>query len=131
MLLGAVGETDEGLLEFAKGCPNLQKLEMRGCSFFSEHALAVAATQLTSLRYLWVQGYGASPTGRDLLAMARPFWNIELIPSRRVVVNNNMDGPVVSVHHPAHILAYYSLAGQRSDFPDTVVPLDPATFVEP
>ncbi|XP_004503230.1 coronatine-insensitive protein 1 [Cicer arietinum] len=129
MLLGYVGETDAGLLEFAKGCPSLQKLEMRGCSFFSEHALAVAATQLTSLRYLWVQGYGASPSGRDLLAMARPFWNIELIPSRQVAISNNMGEPLVVVEHPAHILAYYSLAGQRSDFPDTVVPLNPATYV--
>ena len=129
MLLGYVGESDAGLLEFAKGCPSLQKLEMRGCLFFSERALAVAATQLTSLRYLWVQGYGVSPSGRDLLAMARPFWNIELIPSRKVAMNTNSDETVV-VEHPAHILAYYSLAGQRSDFPDTVVPLDTATCVD-
>ncbi|XP_061356701.1 coronatine-insensitive protein 1-like isoform X2 [Gastrolobium bilobum] len=129
MLLGYVGESDAGLLEFSRGCPSLQKLEMRGCSFFSEYALAVAATQLTSLRYLWVQGYGASPSGRDLLAMVRPFWNIELIPSRRVAINNDPEEPVI-VEHPAHILAYYSLAGQRSDFPDTVVPLDPATYVD-
>ncbi|KAL2333333.1 hypothetical protein Fmac_014546 [Flemingia macrophylla] len=128
MLLGYVGESDAGLLEFSKGCPSLQKLEMRGCSFFSERALAVAATQLTSLRYLWVQGYGATPSGRDLLAMARPFWNIELIPSRKVAVNNSTD-EIVVVEHSAHILAYYSLAGQRSDFPDTVVPLDTATSV--
>lgn len=126
MLLGYVGESDAGLLEFSNGCPNLQKLEMRGCSFFSERALAVAATRLTSLRYLWVQGYGASSSGHDLLAMARPFWNIELIPSRKVP--NHQDETVV-VEHPAHILAYYSLAGQRSDFPDTVVPLEAATRV--
>ncbi|XP_019439407.1 PREDICTED: coronatine-insensitive protein 1-like [Lupinus angustifolius] len=130
MLLGFVGESDAGLLEFSRGCPNLQKLEMRGCSFFSERALAVAVTQLTSLRYFWVQGYGASRyAGRDLLAMARPFWNIELIPSRHVTVNNNPDEPV-TVEHPAHILAYYSLVGQRSDFPASVIPLDPATYVD-
>ncbi|MED6173005.1 Coronatine-insensitive protein [Stylosanthes scabra] len=123
MLLGYVGQSDAGLLEFSKGCPNLQKLEMRGCSFFSERALAVAAMRLASLRYLWVQGYGASSSGRDLLAMARPFWNIELIPSRHVAVNNNPEMPVV-IEHPAHILAYYSLAGQRDDFPDSVVPLE-------
>ncbi|XLR17654.1 hypothetical protein S83_010767 [Arachis hypogaea] len=29
-----------------RGCPNLQKLEMRGCSFFSERALAIAANRL-------------------------------------------------------------------------------------
>ncbi|KAE8669315.1 Coronatine-insensitive protein 1 [Hibiscus syriacus] len=75
MLLGYVGGSDTGLLEFSKGCPSLQKLEMRGCCF-SERALAHAALQLPSLRYLWVQGYKASSqSGRDLLAMARPFWN--------------------------------------------------------
>lgn len=127
MLLGYVGESDAGLLEFSRGCPSLQKLEMRGCCF-SERALAVAAMQLTSLRYLWVQGYRASETGRDLLVMARPFWNIELIPSRGVTINAP-DREPVSIEHPAHILAYYSLAGPRTDFPSTVTPLDPASFL--
>jgi coronatine-insensitive protein 1 len=122
MLLGCVGESDAGLLEFSKGCPSLQKLEMRDCCF-TEHALAIAVMQLTSLRYLWTQGYTASATGRDLLAMVRPFWNIELIPRRLVTVTNN-GGEPVQVDDPAHILAYYSLVGPRSDFPDTVVPLD-------
>ncbi|KAM5556613.1 coronatine-insensitive protein 1-like [Rosa sericea] len=127
MLLGYVGESDAGLLEFSKGCPSLQKLEMRGCCF-SERALAVAVMQLTALRYLWVQGYRGSPTGHDLLAMARPYWNIELIPPRRVeVVDQN--GEAVVVEHPAHILAYYSLAGPRTDFPDTVIPLDPQSLI--
>ncbi|CAN4095784.1 unnamed protein product [Withania somnifera] len=124
MLLGYVGESDHGLLEFSKGCPSLQKLEVRGCCF-SERALALAAMQLKSLRYLWVQGYRASSAGRDLLAMARPFWNIELIPARRVTANGGNNGEAVVTEHPAHILAYYSLAGQRADFPDTVRPLDP------
>jgi coronatine-insensitive protein 1 len=117
MLLGSVGESDAGLLEFSRGCPRLQKLEIRAC-VFSEQALAIAVLQLSYLRYLWVHGYGESD-GRDLLAMVRPFWNIELIPSRRVVVDS------VEIDHPAHILAYYSLAGQRTDFPDTVIPLNP------
>ncbi|XP_042044125.1 coronatine-insensitive protein 1-like [Salvia splendens] len=123
MLLGYVGQSDEGLLEFSKGCPSLQKLEMRGCCF-SERALAMAALQLASLRYLWVQGYRASANGRDLVAMVRPNWNIELIPSRQVVVQETEGGPVVA-DHPAHILAYWSLAGPRTDFPSTVRPLPP------
>ncbi|XP_075668764.1 coronatine-insensitive protein 1 [Castanea sativa] len=127
MLLGSVGETDAGLLEFAKGCPSLQKLEMRGC-IFSERALADAVLQLTSLRYLWVQGYRASSNGSDLMAMARPFWNIELIPARRGSIPNAL-GETVIVEHPAHILAYYSLAGPRTDFPNTVIPLDAEAFV--
>lgn len=127
MLLGCVGETDSGLIEFSKGCPSLQKLEMRGCSF-SEHALAIAVKQLTSLRYLWVQGYRASQNSRDLLAMVRPFWNIELIPSRLVHEIDQAGQPVV-LEQPAHILAYYSLAGQRTDFPETVCPLDPESLL--
>lgn len=129
MLLGYVGESDAGLLEFSRGCPSLRKLEMRGCCF-SEHALAAAVMHLTSLRYLWVQGYRASANapGRDLLAMVRPYWNIELIPSRRVTVPAPIGEAVVE--NPAHILAYYSLAGQRTDFPATVVPLDPEAVPE-
>jgi coronatine-insensitive protein 1 len=60
--------------------------------------------------------------------MVRPFWNIELIPSRRVATVNNAGEDIVS-ENPAHILAYYSLAGPRTDFPDTVIPLDPARVV--
>ncbi|KAL6977443.1 Coronatine-insensitive protein 1 [Sarracenia purpurea var. burkii] len=125
MLLGWVGESDAGLLEFSRGCPCLQKLEIRCCRF-SEIALATAVLQLTSLRYLWVQGYKASATGQDLLAMARPFWNIELIKKRVVVAGPG--GEAVVEEDPAHILAYYSLAGQRTDFPDTVTPLEAAVL---
>ncbi|XP_061986141.1 coronatine-insensitive protein 1 [Populus nigra] len=128
MILGSVGESDEGLLAFSRGCPSLQKLEMRACCF-SESALARAALQLTSLRYLWVHGYRETSTGhRDLLTMVRPFWNIELIPSRKVESVNEAGESIVS-ENPAHILAYYSLAGPRTDFPDTVRPLDPANIV--
>lgn len=119
MLLGYVGETDDGLLELSNGCPALQKLEVRGC-FFSERALAMASLRMKSLRYLWVQGFRPSQTGHDLLLMARPFWNIEVIPARRVTSAEN-DGEVVVADHPAHILAYYSLAGRRTDFPGTVI----------
>ncbi|KAL6980652.1 Coronatine-insensitive protein [Sarracenia purpurea var. burkii] len=127
MLLSSVGESDAGLLEFSRGCPRLQKLEIGDCSF-SERALAMAALQLTSLRYMWVQGYRASSTALDLFAMARPFWNIELIPARRVVVSDPLEEAVI-VENPAHILAYCSLAGQRTDFPDTVIPLDAAAVL--
>ncbi|KAJ4903935.1 Coronatine-insensitive protein 1 [Raphanus sativus] len=118
MLLGYLGETDEGLMEFSRGCPKLQKLEMRGCCF-SERAIAAAVMELTSLRYLWVQGYGATATGEDLRVMSRPCWNIELIQARRVPEVNEM-GVVSEVEHPGHILAYYSLAGHRTDYPPTV-----------
>ncbi|XP_071705655.1 coronatine-insensitive protein 1-like [Rutidosis leptorrhynchoides] len=119
MLLGYLGESDTGLLGFSRGCPSLQKLEVRGCCF-SENALAMAVLQLRSLRYLWVQGYRGSKSGFDLFAMVRPFWNIEIIPPRKV--NNGGEGR--EMEHPAHILAYYSLAGPRSDFPPSVFPLE-------
>ena len=116
MLLGNAGSSDDGLLALARGCPSLQKLELRSCCF-SERAIAVAALQLKSLRYLWVQGYRASPTGTDLVAMARPFWNIEFIAP-------NQGEP--SSEGQAQILAYYSLAGARTDCPQSVIPLYPS-----
>ncbi|PWA74709.1 hypothetical protein CTI12_AA250010 [Artemisia annua] len=125
MLLGYLGQSDEGLIGFSQGCPNLQKLEVRGCCF-SEQALAVAVLHLRSLRYLWVQGYrGSSNYGFDLLPMVRPFWNIEIIPSRRVLLGEDRE-----VEHPAHILAYYSLAGPRTDFPPSVIPLNAVMVLE-
>jgi coronatine-insensitive protein 1 len=51
-----------------------------------------------------------------------------LIPSRKVESVNEAGENIVS-ENPAHILAYYSLAGPRTDFPDTVRPLDPANIV--
>lgn len=128
MLLGYVGGSDEGLLEFSKGCPRLQKLEVRGCCF-SERALSLATLQLKSLRYLWVQGYQASQNGRDLLTMVRPNWNIELIPARQSYVHE-LDGGQVIVEDHAHVLAYYSLAGERTDFPATVKPFDTTALLE-
>ncbi|XP_058114718.1 coronatine-insensitive protein homolog 1b-like [Magnolia sinica] len=116
MVLGSVGDSDAGLLELSKGCPKLQKLEMRSC-WFSERALALAVMQLKSLKYIWVQGYKASKTGSDLLGMNRPYWNIEFIPSGQW-------GRIAE--QPAQILAYYSLAGPRTDYPETVVSLYPS-----
>ncbi|CAM8886621.1 hypothetical protein QQ045_024992 [Rhodiola kirilowii] len=130
MLLGHVGETDAGLLEYSRGCPSLQKLEMRGCCF-SEQAIAFAVTQLKSLRFIWVQGYTASIDGRDLFYMQRPYWNIELIPARRITLDPNeeelLDGNPVAMH-PAQILAYYSLIGPRTDYPESVIPLLPQSL---
>ncbi|CAL9134898.1 unnamed protein product [Musa textilis] len=123
ILMGNVGESDRGMQLFSQGCPRLQKLELRSCCF-SERALAMAALQLPSLRYLWVQGYVASPTGRDLLAMARDFWNIEFIPPRQDA--NGIEDRRGNIESQAQILAYYSLAGKRTDCPQSVIPLYPA-----
>ncbi|KAH9614926.1 hypothetical protein KSS87_001892 [Heliosperma pusillum] len=119
LLLGFVGETDAGLLELSKGCRSLRKLEIRACCF-TERALAIAATQFVSLRYMWVQGYRASHMGIvDLLQMVRPYWNIELIPGGQYDANGDIGAQSI----PSHIIAYYSLAGQRKDHPETVYPL--------
>lgn len=124
MLLGCVGETDAGLLQFARGCRNLQKLELRGCRF-SERALAYSILELVSLRYVWVEGYNASPDGRDLVPMFRPFWNVEFIPPRQEILDGDNGEQDISMH-PAQILSYYSLSGRRTDCPETVIPLFPA-----
>jgi coronatine-insensitive protein 1 len=125
MLLGNVGESDNGLIHFAMGCTNLRKLELRSCCF-SERALALAVLQMPSLRYIWVQGYRSSQTGQDLLLMARPFWNIEFVPhSPQSSYQLTADG-LPCVDSQAQVLAYYSLAGRRSDCPQWLVPLHPA-----
>ncbi|MFS8008387.1 putative leucine-rich repeat domain superfamily [Helianthus anomalus] len=82
----------------------------------------MAVLQLRSLRYLWVQGYRESKIGFDLLTMALRFWNIEIIPPRKVNC-----GDCREMEHPTHILVYYSLAGPRTDFPPSVIPLDSIT----
>jgi coronatine-insensitive protein 1 len=123
MLLGNVGESDNGLIHFAMGCTNLRKLELRSCCF-SERALALAVLQMPSLRYIWVQGYRSSQTGQDLLLMARPFWNIEFVPPS-LQYQLTADG-LPCVDSQAQVLAYYSLAGRRSDCPQWLVPLHPA-----
>jgi len=125
MLLGNVGETDDGLFSFALGCVNLRKLELRSCCF-SERALALAILRMPSLRYVWVQGYKASQTGRDLMLMARPFWNIEFTPPNSENAGRLMEDGEPCVDSHAQILAYHSLAGKRLDCPQSVVPLYPA-----
>lgn len=125
MLLGNVGESDHGLIRFAIGCTNLRKLELRSCCF-SEQALSLAVLHMPSLRYIWVQGYKASPAGLELLLMARPFWNIEFTPpSPEGLFRMTLEGEPC-VDKQAQVLAYYSLAGQRQDCPDWVTPLHPA-----
>lgn len=129
MLLGFAGETDQGLHKFSRGCPKLERLEIRGC-FFSEAALASAVLSLKSLKYIWVQGYKATDTGANLLAMARPYWNIEFSPGlqlSKALISEDMEGEE-SQGQAAQILAYYSLAGRRTDHPQSVIPLAPSVL---
>jgi coronatine-insensitive protein 1 len=125
MLLGFVGECDQGLLELSKGCSKLERLEMRGCCF-TESAIAAAVLNLKSLKYIWVQGYKGTATGEKLLAMSRLFWNIEFTPPL-IVTRDELDDmeKELSRLKPAQILAYYSLAGRRTDNPESVILLSP------
>lgn len=144
LFLGYIGEVNDGLVELSKGCPKLKKFEMRGC-YLSEDAVTEFVMNATSLRYLWVQGHRLTATdsdsdsdsddsdsfehgfdvfggGGDIWAMTRPFWNMELIECE---VDAEFE-PVGSFPmQPFSLLAYYSLAGQRTDFPDSVTPLHP------
>lgn len=122
MLLGNVGESDVGLMRFAMGCKKLEKLEVRSCCF-SEHALALAILQLPSLRYVWVQGYKASLNGEGLRGMSRRCWNIEFIPPGIDICGEAGEEGRVALVTQAQVLAYYSLAGHRTDHPEYVVPL--------
>jgi len=124
LLLGNVEVTDEGLLQLSNGCPVLQKLEIRSCKLLSEHALAQAATRFAaetgSLRYMWVQDYRDSSSGRHLLSM-RPQdrWNVELIPSF-ITVGENQQGQLIPVDQAAQFLLYRSFAGRRADCPKNI-----------
>ncbi|KAL8140340.1 hypothetical protein V2J09_006361 [Rumex salicifolius] len=121
MLLGNLGESDQGLFAISEGCQSLQKLELRGCQF-SERALAQAAQRMSSLKYMWVQGHIAK-NGEELHEMARDNWYVEIIPSRQEIIN--VDGQELVQEHAEQVFAYYSLIGQRTDHPEdgSVVPL--------
>ncbi|GJX30555.1 coronatine-insensitive protein 1-like protein [Tanacetum coccineum] len=115
MNLGFCRDSDAGLLELSKWCLKLQKLEIRGCAF-SQQALATFVLNVTSLRYLWVHDYQAFKNGHDIFAMVRPFWKMELIKYK---------SNVAAQQQPPSLLAYYSVAEQRKDIPDSVIPLYP------
>ncbi|KAL2645390.1 hypothetical protein R1flu_012977 [Riccia fluitans] len=92
ILLGCAGESDIGLLNLADGCQSLERLEMRDCPV-TESGLAAAAVRMRrSLKFLWVQGYQVTGAGGRVLAMARPYWNVEICPG--------------SAQLPGQILAY-------------------------
>jgi len=104
MLLGSAGDSDEGLYKLSQGCPCLKKLEMVDC-IFSESALKNALNNMETIRYLFILEYDELVRDGSLVR-DDPRWNIEII----------------RPENPApHILAYYSLDGQRADLTDSVV----------
>lgn len=110
ILLGCSGDSDQGLLDLAYGCQNLKRFELRGCPF-SDYALAQAMTVMKRMKYLWVQGLGATEILGKYLVGVDPCLHVEWIPSEK------------------QILAYYSLASPRTDTPPTVEILLPPQFL--
>ena len=69
---------------------------------------------------MFIQGYSATPTGVNILAVEHPFWNIEFTPARQDAVDEFFeDSEAEFAGKPAQILAYYSLARRRIDHPDS------------
>eukprot|EP00250_Pteridium_aquilinum_P009795 c18942_g1_i1 orf=439-2226(+) len=129
VLLGLVGQSDEGFSWLADGCPRLERLEMRDC-VFTEDGIAKSVLKMSTLKYVWVQGYRATAHGQDLLAMRdKPLWNIEFIPEQMCTrkepegLGFDENGDYSVWTKPAQFLAYNSLAGTRRDCPATVLQL--------
>lgn len=108
ILLGCSGDSDQGFANLAYGCQNLKRLELRGCPF-SDYALATAMLNMRSLKYLWVQGIGATEVLGQVLVTADSFIRVEWMPTTK------------------QLLAYYSLTSPRTDTPSTVEVLSPGT----
>ncbi|PWA50556.1 hypothetical protein CTI12_AA470150 [Artemisia annua] len=69
--LGYIGESDAGLVQLSKGCPNLRKLEIQICPL-SKQALSSLMFNVTSLRYIWVH----NGQGNTYAAMTRPTFDL-------------------------------------------------------
>lgn len=106
LLLGCTGESDIGLANMAYKAQRMQRLEIRDCPF-GEAGLAAAVVAMSQLKFLWVQGYRAVEAGQHLLALSRPYLNIEV--------------SVASGAQPGQLIAYYGTVGARGDSPKDFV----------
>nr|GEW54203.1 reverse transcriptase domain-containing protein [Tanacetum cinerariifolium] len=80
-------------------------------------ALVVGLRIATQMGVKNIQDYRAFENGHDIFALARPFWRMELIKYMPLVATQQQ---------PPSLFAYYSLAEQRTDYPDdSVIPLYP------
>lgn len=105
VLLGCTGESDIGLANFAYKAQKLERLEIRDCPF-GEAGLVAAVVAMSSLKFLWVQGYRAPEAGYQLLGLARPWLNIEIsLPSGTM---------------PGQLIAHYAIVAARNDYPPDV-----------
>lgn len=102
LLLGCTGESDIGLASLAYKAQRIERLECRDCPF-GEAGLAAAVVAMSSLKFIWIQGYRAPWAGEHLLALSRPYLNIEVISSTDT--------------QPGQLIAHYTTVGPRTDNP--------------
>ncbi|GLT74435.1 hypothetical protein SLA2020_462340 [Shorea laevis] len=76
------GNTDEGLKYVLKGCPRLQKLEIRD-SPFGDEALLSGLHQYYNMRFLWMSSCRLTHQGCQRVAQEMPHLVVELIRSNR------------------------------------------------
>jgi coronatine-insensitive protein 1 len=101
VLLGCCGDIGFGLLNLAQGCQKIERLELRDCPI-EDAQLANVFLSMRSLKYFWVEGFGATEDVGQYLAATVPYLHVEIMPHRK------------------QLLAYYSLTSPRTDNPPTV-----------
>lgn len=102
VLLGCSGESDEGLRLMADGCRQLERLELRGCPFGEVQLASSVLNMMTRLKYLWVQGVGATSALGATLVTQKPGFFVEFIAEK------------------SQILGYYTVTSPRKDNPSSV-----------
>ncbi|GKC75863.1 coronatine-insensitive protein 1-like protein, partial [Tanacetum coccineum] len=113
---GTRGLSDVGWGYIGKYGQNLVDMSLGFCRDTDAGLLELSKGCPKLQKYLWVQDYHAFKNGHDIFAMVRPFWKMELIKYK---------SNVAAQQKPPSLLAYYSVAEQRKDIPDNVIPLYP------
>lgn len=102
VLLGSSGESDEGFRLMAEGCRQLERLELRNCPFSDKQLAISILNNLPHLKYLWVQGFGATSGLGVALVTQMPGFVVEVMATDQ------------------QILGYYTVTHPRTDSPDSV-----------
>jgi hypothetical protein len=111
VLLGCSGESDEGLRLMAGGCRELERLELRGCPFGEAQLASSILNSWTRLKFLWVQGIGATADLGAALVSNKPGFLVEFM------------------CQTAQILGYYTVTQPRTDYPESVCLIYPEDSV--
>lgn len=113
VLLGCSGESDEGLRLMADGCRQLERLELRGCPFGEEILTSSVLNMMTRLKYLWVQGVGATTGLGANVVVRKSGFLVEFVAER------------------SQVLGYYTVTTPRTDNPPSVCLIYPTQEAEP